>query len=173
VSGDDRAAFTALFREQHRGVHGFLLGRTSDPETAHDLLQETFLRAWRRFDDLTDLPPQRQAAWLYTVARNLVVDGYRAAATRRATLAAVAQDPHTQRDGPDAADASVARDELARVDAAIGRLPVDERTILTMSVVGGLTSGQIGDALDLPPGTVRSKLHQARTRLGETLEVIT
>jgi RNA polymerase sigma-70 factor, ECF subfamily len=171
VTTDERAAFTELFRDHHGPIHALLLGRTSDPDTARDLLQETFLRAWRSFDELVDLPPQRQRAWLFTVARNLVVDGYRSASTGRATLAAVAGDPRTHDHGRDAADETVARDELARVDHAIARLPDDERTIITMSVVAGLTSVEIGEALDLPAGTVRSKLHQARSRLHTVLEV--
>jgi RNA polymerase sigma-70 factor, ECF subfamily len=169
VTTADRAAFTVLFGEHHRGVHAFLLGRTSDPDAANDLLQETFLRAWRRFGELAELSRQRQAAWLYTVARNLVIDGYRAAATRRATVEAAGHDHHTQR-APDVAEQSVARDQLDRIDRAIGHLPDDQRAILSMTVLGGMTSQQIGDALGLPAGTVRSKLHQARTRLGQTLK---
>jgi RNA polymerase sigma-70 factor, ECF subfamily len=171
VTTDDRTAFTELFREHHGPIHALLLGRTADPESARDLLQETFLRAWRSFHELSDLPATRQRAWLFTVARNLVVDGYRSAATRRATLEAVAHDPRTLDVGPDAADETVSRDELTRVGHAIAQLPDDERTILTMSVVGGLTSTQIGAALELPPGTARSKLHQARDRLSNALEV--
>jgi RNA polymerase sigma-70 factor, ECF subfamily len=169
VTTADRAAFTALFGAHHHGVHAFLLGRTSDPDTANDLLQETFLRAWRRFGELAGLSERRQAAWLYTVARNLVIDGYRAAATRRATGETATHDQHT-RQVPDIAERSVARHELDRLDRAISDLPDDQRSILSMTVIGGMTSSQIGEVLGLPPGTVRSKLHQARTRLGQTLK---
>jgi RNA polymerase sigma-70 factor, ECF subfamily len=169
VTTDDRATFTALFDEHRGGVHAFLLGRTSDPEAARDLLQETFLRVWRRVDEVAGLAPDRQRAWIFTVARNLVIDRYRTEATGRATMAAVADQV------PDVTDDTVAqvvaRDQLAAVRDAIGSLPDEQRTILTMATVGEMTSRQIAAALGMPPGTVRYELHRARRCLADRLEV--
>jgi RNA polymerase sigma-70 factor, ECF subfamily len=168
---DDRATFTRLFDEHRAGVHASLLGRTSDAEAAKDLLQETFLRVWRRVDEVAALPPERQRAWIHAVGRNLVIDRYRAEATRRATLAAVRGRTPEAVDDPDTVERLAVHDELDQVQRAITDLPEELRTILTMSAVGELTSRQIGEALELPPGTVRAKLHQARTRLTDRLEV--
>jgi RNA polymerase sigma-70 factor, ECF subfamily len=171
VSEDDRAAFTALFEQHRDGVHAFLLARISDREVARDLLQETFLRLWRRLEEVVELEDGRQRAWIYTVARNLVVDRYRADATRRATLRAVAD--AADRAGCGAADGHeqvAARDDLAHLAGAIAALPDDQREILTMSVVAEMTSQQIAEALEMPAGTVRYKLHRARARLAEQLE---
>jgi RNA polymerase sigma-70 factor, ECF subfamily len=171
VSADDHAAFTELFEQHRGGVHAFLLARTSDREVARDLLQDTFLRLWRRLDEIGGLERERQRAWIYAVARNLVIDRYRADGTRRATLAAIADEaPRTGTAQVDAADQLAARDELAFLQGAIAALPEDERVILTMSVVAEMTSQQVGEALDLPAGTVRYKLHRARARLAEQLE---
>jgi RNA polymerase sigma-70 factor, ECF subfamily len=168
---DDRATFTRLFDEHRGGVHAFLLGRTSDPEAARDLLQETFLRVWRRYDEVAALAPDRQRAWIHTVARNLVIDRYRAEATRRATLEAVAGRTPEGVDDPDTVEHLAAADELDAVRRAVADLPEGERVVLTMATVGEMTSRQIGDALGLPPGTVRARLHQARARLTDRLEV--
>jgi RNA polymerase sigma-70 factor, ECF subfamily len=157
VSSDDHAAFTELFEQHRGGVHAFLLARTSDREVARDLLQDTFLRLWRRLDEIVGLERERQRAWIYAVARNLVIDRYRTDGTRRATLAAIADE--TPRSGSvqvDTADRLVARDELALLQGAIAALPEDERVILTMSVVAEMT--------------VRYKLHRARARLAEQLQ---
>jgi RNA polymerase sigma-70 factor, ECF subfamily len=170
VTRDDEASFTGLFDAHRDGVHAFLLARTADTETARDLLQETFLRLWRRLDEVSVLDDGRQRAWLVTVARNLVIDRYRADATRRATVAAVAHEAHHASHQDDAVDQLAARDDLAVLDAAIAALPDDEREVLTMTVVAGMTSRQVGEALDLPAGTVRYRLHRARTRLAERLE---
>ena len=171
MTSDDEAAFAGLFDAHRDGVHAFLLARTADAETARDLLQDTFLRLWRRLDEVAVLDEGRQRAWLVTVARNLVIDRYRADATRRATLAAVAHETHHAAHQADAVDQLAARDDLAVLDAAIAALPDDEREVLTMTVVAGMTSRQVGEALDLPAGTVRYRLHRARTRLAERLEV--
>jgi RNA polymerase sigma-70 factor (ECF subfamily) len=68
ASGDDEAAFAQLFEQDRHAVHAFLLGKTSDPEAARDLLQETFLRLWRRLDEVAPLADGRQRAWLLHVA---------------------------------------------------------------------------------------------------------
>lgn len=171
MSIDDETRFTALFEAHRHGVHAFLLAKTSDAETARDLLQEAFLRLWRRLDEIDGLDERRQRAWIYTVARNLVIDRYRSAATRRATFTAMAHEAErTGADRPDAADHVALRDQLAHLHQAIAQLPEEQRVILTMAAVADMTSRQIGDALDLPAGTVRYRLHQARTRLTEQLE---
>jgi RNA polymerase sigma-70 factor, ECF subfamily len=171
VTRDDEAAFTRLYEDHQPGVHAFLLARTSDAEVARDLLQETFLRAWRRCDELAALEPGRQRGWLYTVARNLVIDRYRSEGSRRSAI--VDAEGEARRVASlqvDAEDAVTRRDDLAVLEEAIGELPEDERTILTMVAVGEMTSQQVGEALDLPPGTVRYRLHRARTRLADRLE---
>ena len=80
--GDDERAFGALFDEHRPAVFAYLIGRLSDREWAGDLLQDVFLRAWRRIDEIRDLPVERQRAWIFTVAKNLVTDAYRSRATR-------------------------------------------------------------------------------------------
>ena len=171
MTPDGQDVFDAVYGEHHRAVHAYLLGRTSDPSAAGDLLQETFLRAWRRLDVLDGLAPDRQRAWLVTVARNLVTDRFRARATRGATHEALVReqrppDPH----GPGTAERVVAREELERLRAAIAALPEPQRVVLTMTTVAGMGSHEIGAALDLPAGTVRHRLHQARRRLAAQLD---
>ena len=64
-----------------------------------------------------------------------------------------------------------ARERLARLDAAIGQLPEEQRVILSMATAGGLTSAQIGQALGEPAGTVRYRLSQARKQLAAALDL--
>jgi RNA polymerase sigma-70 factor, ECF subfamily len=171
VTTDDEATFTAAFERHHQGVHALLLARTSDPEAARDLLQETFLRLWRRFDETDGWDDGRLRGWLLTVARNLVVDRHRAESTRRGTVRALEREtPRSEGRGRDAADHVVDRDQLVRLERAIAELPDDLREVLTMSTVGGMTSQEAGEALGLPAGTVRYRLHRARARLAAELE---
>jgi RNA polymerase sigma-70 factor (ECF subfamily) len=167
--------FTRLYEEHRPAVYGFLLGRTGDPETARDLLQDAFLRAWRHFDALCELPAERRRAWLFTVARNLVIDVRRGQAARRAAQEAL------ERSAP-AADAAPAGEEpparaesaerLRVLKAAIRALPEPLRMALSMCTVGGLTSAQAGELLGEPAGTIRYRLNQARQRLAGALEEV-
>jgi RNA polymerase sigma-70 factor, ECF subfamily len=154
-------------------VHAYLLGRVADPELARDLLQETFLRAWRRLSEIGPLPDAQQRAWIFTVARNLAIDSYRASAARQAAEAALRHDAATQQTtvaGPHLH--AELGERLAQLDAAIRRLPEDQRVIPSMATAGGLTSRQIGEALGMPAGTVRYRLSQARKQLaGERLDL--
>jgi RNA polymerase sigma-70 factor, ECF subfamily len=169
-SCDDAALFTRIFEEHRHAVHAYLVGRVSDREAARDLLQETFLRVWRHLSDLRTLAAGQQRAWIFTVARNLTVDSYRAHAARRAAHAALrhaaapstAPDPHVHAEHGE---------RLARLDAAVRRLPEELRVVLSMATVAGLTSRQIGEALGQPAGTVRYKLSQARGRLAAALDL--
>ena len=63
------------------------------------------------------------------------------------------------------------RERLVQLDAAIGRLPEEQRVILSMATAGGLTSRQIGQALGEPAGTVRYRLSQARKQLAAALDL--
>jgi RNA polymerase sigma-70 factor, ECF subfamily len=173
VTPDEDAAeraFTELFDAHRPGVYGYLLGRVSEPDTARDLLQETFLRVWRRLTEVRSLTPDRQRAWIFAVARNLVTDTYRARATREATgeaLQGLARSTIPETDQPDTRAATA--ELVAEVGAAVRNLPEDQRVILAMHAVSELTSAQIGAALELPAGTVRYKLNQARRALARAL----
>jgi RNA polymerase sigma-70 factor, ECF subfamily len=171
-SRDDAAVFTRIFDQHRHAVHAYFLGRVADRELARDLLQETFLRAWRRLSELAPLPDGRQRAWIFAVARNLAIDSYRASAARQAAEAALRHHAATRETtvaGPHLH--AEMGERLARLDAAIRRLPEELRVTLTMATSGGLTSRQIGEALGEPAGTVRYRLSLARKQLAAALDL--
>jgi len=169
---DDAAVFTGIFDQHRHAVHAYFLGRVADPELARDLVQETFLRAWRRLPEIAPLAADRQRAWIFTVARNLAIDSYRAGAARRAAEAALRQQAGTMETAEPGPHLRVeSRERLAQLDAAIRQLPDEQRLVLSMATAGGLTSRQIGEALGEPPGTVRYRLSQARKQLAATLDL--
>jgi RNA polymerase sigma-70 factor (ECF subfamily) len=172
TGSDDAAVFTRLFDAHRDAVHAYFLGRVADPELARDLVQETFLRAWRRLSEVGPLPADRQRAWLFTVARNLAIDSYRAGATRRATEASLRQAAATRETAVPGPHLEAEYGErLAQLEAAIRELPEEQRVILSMATAGGLTSREIGEALGEPAGTVRYRLGQARKQLAAALDL--
>jgi RNA polymerase sigma-70 factor (ECF subfamily) len=152
---------------RHRGtLHAYFLGRTGDSELALDLLQETFFRVWRGMQSLEALPPEKHRYWLFSIARNLVVDTYR----KRGADERAQQRFHEPPAPTQAAERTAEeREQLAEIDTAIRKLPDELREVLVLSVLGERNSTEIGEILGRPPGTVRYQLAQARRRLADDL----
>jgi RNA polymerase sigma-70 factor, ECF subfamily len=164
------AQFDDLYEAHRQTLHAFFLGRTGDSELALDLLQEAFVRAWRNLDMLLALPAPRQRAWLFATGRNLVIDQYRARATRTAARDALVAEIEHAAPVSESAEQTVERaSELHLVEAAVRRLPDDLRTVLVLQVLGEHTSAEIGELLGRPAGTVRYQLSRARKLLAEEL----
>ncbi|MFZ0215854.1 MAG: sigma-70 family RNA polymerase sigma factor, partial [Candidatus Dormiibacterota bacterium] len=129
------AAFDRLYDGHVQAVHAYLLARTRDGEVAQDLVQETFLRAWRHLGGVAGLPPNRQRAWLVAVARNLVVDRSRRGRTERDAAERLGhlEDGIAPRHDEPERRAEVSAD-VAAVDAAVATLPEEQRVILSLQV---------------------------------------
>ena len=173
ASREAHSLFEQLYATHRQTLHAYFVGRTADPELALDLLQDTFLRLWRNLQVLCDLSPERQRAWLFSVARNLVIDQYRAQSTRRATGQALAQAETIAQSAAPAAEVEVAYGErLEELDHAIRTLPEDLRMVLVLSVLGERNSFEIGEMLARPAGTVRYQLAEARRRFAHNLRLL-
>ncbi len=162
--------FDDLYALHRTTLHAYFLGRTGDPELALDLLQELFVRAWRSIQTLEALPAERRHHWLFAIARNLVVDTYRKRGAGQAAherLQRLAAPEHVEA----AERGALEREQLAELHAAIRQLPDDLRVVLVLQVLGERTSGEIGEILGRPAGTVRYQLAQARRRLANELHV--
>lgn len=163
VAGGDRLAFEELHRRYARSVLGIALRRIGDRGRAEDATQDTFASIWRsasRFD-----PGRGEAtSWLYTVARNAIVDGLR---RRREPPVDEAPEIAATNPGPDAAaeQAWVAW----RVHRALETLPAQERSVVELAYWSGLSQSEIADYLSVPLGTVKTRTRSALRRLADEL----
>jgi RNA polymerase sigma-70 factor (ECF subfamily) len=164
---DSQAEFRRLYEAHRTAVHAYFTGRTGDRQASADLMQEVFLRAWQHWDRLADMPEDGQRAWLFTVARNLIIDTARHQRTQAGVEQAVAREP--ARVGTPASTAVLAAERAAVVAGAIAELPEQQRVTLAMAAAGGMSSAEIGTALGVPAGTVRYRLSLARRALAEAL----
>jgi len=163
-SCEDEVLFDSLFEQHHRALFCFLFGRCGDREMAADLLQEAFVRVWRNIDEARRIPVERRRFWMVAIAGSVLVDFARRRAVRaHVTCAVPAAEPIDSAPSPHAVVQG--RDELARLDDAIRALPEDLRTALVLSVMEGLSSAEIAATLGVPPGTVRSRISEARSRI--------
>jgi len=163
VGAGDRDAFEKLYRRYTRPVLGLALRRLGDRGRAEDALQDAFAAIWR---SAASYDPARGqgGAWLYTVARNAIVDGAR----RRSEPPVDAPEQPSAERGPDErAEASW----LAwRVHGALELLPAHERPVIELAYWGGLSQSEIADFLQIPLGTVKTRTRSALARLADLLE---
>jgi RNA polymerase sigma-70 factor (ECF subfamily) len=163
IADGDRRAFDELYRRYARPVLGLALRRLGDRGRAEDAVQEAFAAVWRSAGSYR---PERGAGapWLYTVARNAIVDGLR----RTPEPAAEIPETSAPEDGPpEQAEASW----LAwRVHRALEELPEHERPVIELAYYGGLSQSEIAEYLGLPLGTVKTRTRSALMRLADELE---
>ena len=163
VGNGDRDAFDELYRRYTRPVLGLALRRLGDRGRAEDALQDAFAAIWR---SAASYDPARGqgGAWLYTVARNAIVDGAR----RRPEPPMEAPDEPSGENGPpEQAEAAW----LAwRVHSAIEQLPEHERPVIELAYWGGLSQSEISEFLHVPLGTVKTRTRSALARLADMLE---
>jgi RNA polymerase sigma-70 factor, ECF subfamily len=154
----------ALYHAYSGELLGFALNALSDRETAEEIVQETFTRAWRHADRYD---PARGSVrtWLYQIARNAIIDARRRASVRPG-LAPRETDP--DRDG---GGLSIERAMLGwQVAAALERLSPEHRQVVRLAHMQGFSVREIAEALRLPEGTVKSRTWYALRSLRLTLE---
>ena len=163
VGNGDRDAFEELYRRFARPVLGLALRRLGDRGRAEDALQEAFAAIWRSASSY-DAARGQGGAWLYTVARNAIVDGAR---KRPEPPIEVPEKPSPEGGPDERAEASW----LAwRVHSAIELLPDHERPVIELAYWGGLSQSEISEFLDVPLGTVKTRTRSALARLADLLE---
>jgi RNA polymerase sigma-70 factor (ECF subfamily) len=163
VGDGDRDAFDELYRRYTRPVLGLALRRLGDRGRAEDALQDAFAAIWR---SAASYDPARGqgGAWLYTVARNAIVDGAR----RRPEPPMEVPDEASGESGP--AEQAEASWIAWRVHSAIELLPEHERPVIELAYWGGLSQSEISEFLHVPLGTVKTRTRSALARLADLLD---
>lgn len=152
--------FDRLFEEFSAPIYNYVLRMVGDADRAADIAQDTFIKAYRHIDSLTDVHSTR--SWLYRIATNTAIDEMR----RRRRLSRMDEDDerHTQqpddRPGPEAQVMGVMLDE--RIQRAMLRLRPNHRQCLILSDVEDMSAQQIGEVMGLSYGAVRTLLCRAR-----------
>lgn len=158
----DRAAFGELVRRHREGVVNIVYRMCGDAHLAEDAAQEAFIRAWQKLPSYRPRSPFRN--WVYRIATNVALDTLR---RERKTVDIDEIPLSTSGSGPEAV---VEMNERAQmVQQAVLSLPPASRTVLVLREYEGLSYREIADSLDIPIGTVMSRLNYARKHLAEDL----
>ena len=168
LSGDVNA-FEPLVSACEKNAYNLALRMLGDPEDAEDVVQEAFLKAYRSLSDFR--LDSRFSVWLYRIVSNLCLDLLRRRGRRNEQPLALEDDEgeETELELSDERFEPAALLERSLTREAVRRgleaLPPEHRQILLLRELEGLSYEEIGAALSLEPGTVKSRIFRARKRL--------
>jgi len=163
----DRLAFEKLYEHFAPKVKSYLQRQGADPATADDLAQETMAQVWRK---ATQYEASRAApgAWIFRIARNLRIDRLRRQRFHEVDLTETAE---IADDGMDSHTRSTDRIDASRLPAMVRELPAEQFEVIQLAYFEGMTQSEIGERLELPLGTVKSRMRLAfgklRAAIGE------
>jgi RNA polymerase sigma-70 factor (ECF subfamily) len=166
---DGATAFGTVYEEHVDAIYGFLARRVG-PQLAEELTAQTFTEA---FDHRDRFDPERgtRSAWLFGIAVNLLRRHYRhEERTLRAMAAMAARTQREQVDEEAVTSKVVADHTWPRVARALSEMSAGERDVLLLHAWADLPYASIAAVLDIPIGTVRSRLSRSRARLSRVLE---
>lgn len=161
----DRQAFTELVCRHQNAVVGLIYRMCGDPQQAEDAAQEAFVRVWQ---NLKNYKPQHAfRSWLYRIAANAALDTLRRERPSTELGSLNLADPLA---GPE--QAAEENQRVAQVRRAITRLSPPLRIVLILREYQELSYHEISEALEIPTGTVMSRLNTARSQLRQELLVL-
>ena len=162
-AGDADAAIRQLYACHAKALRRYVEKFCPAPASADDIVQETFIRAWRHLPQLSS-GDFLVRPWLFRVARNLVIDADRAARSRPVTVR-----PQPAEEGREDKRLNGVLDQQVVVDA-LHHLSPAHRAILVETFYQGRTLAKVARQLGIPYGTARSRLHYALQALRRQLE---
>ena len=159
--GSRQSQFEALVQAYASDLYRYAVWRGNNAETAEDLVQETFLRAWKSLDKLRDARAAR--GWLMTILRREHARQFERPRVEGHRLDELDPEPVMGRGAREPADVLALRQGLAA-------LPKEYREPLLLQVLGGYSCSEIGERLGIKPGAVMTRLSRARYKLRGDLD---
>jgi RNA polymerase sigma-70 factor (ECF subfamily) len=170
IAGEDQQALATLYRRRGGLVFSFLVRMLGDQAEAQEVLQDTFIRLWRRAPEF-DAERSSATAWLLMFARGLALDRLRARSRRAVKISAYENEAATFA-ALDAASAHrLEQDELADVCRdALARLPEPQGRALQLAFFRGWTHEEIAEAQGEALGTIKARIRRGLLTLRKTMK---
>ncbi len=175
--GGDHRAFRTLFDKYHKRAFSVAYGVLKSRPDALDVVQEGFVKVHKHLDSFEGT--SSFYTWLYRIVMNLAIDSLR----RRKTSRPVEYDDAIRRDGENAGDdtivarmldsnprkAAIRRELVAKIDAALAELPDYHREVIILREIDGMSYEEMAEVLQVPKGTIMSRLFHARKKMQAAL----
>ena len=162
----DKVAFALLFKQFGPKLKSLMLRLGTNTSTAEELVQETMLSVWRKSHTF-DSSKASASTWMFTIARNLRIDRFRSESRPEFDPSdpSLIPEPELQAD-----EQLELKNRQNYVRKCLDELPNDQREVVKMSFMQGLSHQEISDKLDIPLGTVKSRLRLSFGKLRTTME---
>ncbi|MBC6463041.1 RNA polymerase sigma factor [Actinomadura sp. HBU206391] len=167
LSGREPECFAGIFDRYYAEIHGYVARRLG-PSLADDVAAETFLIAFDRRGRYDTARPSARP-WLYGIASNLVARHHRAEGRLYKALARIGLDDAVEGHADRVVAGLDAEATRGRLAAALAAIAPGDRDVLLLVAWAGLSGEEAAEALAIPAGTVRSRLHRARRKLRAAL----
>ncbi len=160
---DPAATLTERLHAEHASaLFNWAVGRVADRRDAEELVSETLVRAWRRYDQF-DPTRGSERAWIFGIARNAAIDMHRRSQRRLRPVS----DDLVDIGEPSVADRIA---EISLISDALGDLSDQHRTVILEAFVHGRDTNEIAALIGIPPGTVKSRMYYGMRSLRAALE---
>lgn len=165
--------FNTEFIPHIDSMYNFAFRLTNDEDDANDLVQDTYMKAFRFINSFQQ--GTNAKAWLFRILKNSFINDYRKKSKQPAKVDYQEVETTYNSESTDAESTTDLRTETVQdmigdeVATALNSLPVDFRTVIILCDIEGFTYEEMAKILDIPIGTVRSRLHRARNLLKEKL----
>ncbi len=164
----DKEAFEQLFIYFAPRVKAVLMKQSSDANTAEDLMQETMLTVWNKADKFSKYRGS-VSAWIFTIARNKRIDGYRKQGTKHYLDI---EDIELTDDAIGSEEILISNERDKMVTDISNTLPIEQKEIIEMSFVKELSQTEISKKLGIPLGTVKSRMRLAYEKIRKSVEEV-
>jgi RNA polymerase sigma-70 factor, ECF subfamily len=156
AESDDPRAFATLYDRHSRAAYSLAYRMLGEKQAAEDLLQDAFLKVWRR---ATSYRTERASVktWILSIVHNRGIDQLRSLASRRRTQERVEASAPTSQPS-DAFSEAWRNSQREQLGQALGSLPKEQSEILELAYISGCTHVEISEVLGLPLGTVKGRL---------------
>jgi RNA polymerase sigma factor (sigma-70 family) len=164
------SSFDDIYLQFHRLIYHIAYKLTKDAHLSEDIVQETFMKAYRKWDTLIDF--RKIQSWLSSIANRTAIDFIRKESKRKEDLV----DDQETYDSPFVASSTrMVESEIdfhfleEEIEEGIGMLPAPQQEVLRLKAIQGLSDKEIAQKLDLNPATVKTRYHRARKQLNVLL----
>lgn len=164
IGQGDHHALEALYRRHGTALLAYILGQVSDQALAEEVLQDVMLAVWRSAANFRG--DSKVTTWLFAIARRRAISARQQAPVTAAQLSDTVAAPD-----PGPLEALERRADQDTLQAALSDLPADQRETLELIFYHGFSGPEAAEILGVAPGTIKSRLHRAKTALRRMLQM--
>lgn len=168
VSRGCERSLSSLYDEFSPALFGIALGVTRNRAEAQEVLQDAFVAIWNKAGQY-DPALGKASTWIIHLTRNLAIDALRKRQRRDNMMTRAGAEPEQKPPADDPASPLIAAETAARVRQALATLPDDQRAAVELAFFEGFTQTEISEKLELPLGTIKSRIRRALERVRRVL----